>query len=63
MRNSSLVECLCTDDLPGLKRGTEFTGAAARLRGRGVFHAGRRRTERTAGLHGSKYAGVSNDGG
>ena len=63
MRNSSLVECLRTDDLPGLKRGTEFTGATFGSRGRGAFRVGRRRTERTAGPHGSEYAGVSNDGG
>ena len=25
MRNSSLVEYSCTEDLPGLKHGTEFT--------------------------------------
>ena len=64
MRNSSLVECLRAEDLPGLSiipklRITRFIS----ISGRGAFHMGRSGTERSRGLYGSEYAGVSNDDG
>ena len=58
MRNSSLVECLRAENLPGLS-------IVPKLRilenGRGAFHHRRSDTGRSRGEDGSENAGVSND--
>ena len=58
MRNSSLVECLRAENLPGL---SIIPKLRMRNRGRGAFHEQRSHTERSGGANGSENAGVSND--
>ncbi len=60
MRNSSLVECLCADNVPGLSILPKLRILCIQS-GRGAFHTGRRKIERTSGLYGSENAGVSNE--
>ena len=61
MRNSSLVECLCADNVPGLSILPKLRNCANNTVGRGAFHIGRRKIERTSGQYGSENAGVSNE--
>ena len=66
MRNSSLVECICAENVTGLKHSTEAAGC-----GQGVKpeiaavgeHSGNRRREtvRTPGGTGRAYADMSSD--
>ena len=60
MRNSSLVECLCAEDITGLsiqpKLGLHFI-----VRGRGASYTGRSGTERSRGLYTSENAGMSSE--
>ncbi len=63
-RNSSLVEWLRAEDLPGLKLSADTAGGWSLLRlsavgERSSLHG--RMTERTSGAAGSEYADVSND--
>ena len=62
VRNSSLVESSCADNVAGLKHTAETAGLVAlrmRLIGRGAFLQLRRSTVRTAGAAGSENAGMS----
>ena len=60
VRNSSLVERLCAENIRGSS--TEPKSRQQRkLLGRGAFHGRRRLTGRTAGAVSSEYAGVSSD--
>ena len=61
MRNSSLVEYFRAENVPGLEHTTEFANHMFTCGGRGAFHTGRSRIERTCGLYGSENAGVSNE--
>ena len=58
MRNSSLVEYLRAENLPGLSIVPKLR---IRDNGRGAFHERRSYTERSGGANGSENAGVSND--
>ncbi len=58
MRNSSLVECLCADNLPGLSMSPKLRISSNRD-GRGAFHERRSLIERAGGGHGRENAGVS----
>jgi hypothetical protein len=60
VRNSSLVERLCAEDLPGLSMIPKLRTLRS---GRGAFHMHRRYTARSAGAYGSENAGVSNECG
>ena len=59
MRNSSLVEWHCTEDVPGLSILPKLRIYVINISGRGAFQQGRRSTEKTAGLVGSENAGMS----
>ena len=59
MRNSSLVEWPCAENVPGLKPGTEAADVYGSICGRGALHAGRSMTETAYGQHGRENAGVS----
>ena len=64
VRNSSLVEWSSAENPTGLKPGTEALGPRhlrVPVGGRGAFHAQRRWTVRTAGVHGSANAGTSSE--
>ena len=61
MRNSSLVEWPCAENVPGLKPGTEAADVYGSICGRGALHAGRSMTERAYGQHGRENAGVSSE--
>ena len=60
MRNSSLVERLCAEDLPGLSIVPKLR-IYLKISGRGAFQVRRSHTERSGGGLGSENAGVSND--
>ena len=62
MRNSSLVEYLRAENLPGLSI-TPNLRIDNYISGRGAFHMRRSHTERSGGAYGSEYAGVSNETG
>ena len=57
MRNSSLVQGFCAEDVTGLKSNTEASDDVSH--GRGAFPQRRRYTERGAGAVGSENAGIS----
>ena len=59
MRNSSLVELLCAENVSGLKSITEAMVVAERLRGRGAFYCERSQTVRTGGRNRRENAGIS----
>ena len=61
MRNSSLVEWPCAENVPGLKPGTEAADVYGSICGRGALHAGRSMTETAYGQHGRENAGVSSE--
>ena len=58
MRNSSLVECLCAEDITGLSVEPKL---GHRKMGRGASCAERSRSESTCGLHRSENAGISSE--
>jgi hypothetical protein len=58
VRNSSLVERLCAEDLPGLSMIPKLRTLRS---GRGAFYTRRRYTVRSAGVYRSENAGVSNE--
>ncbi len=61
MRNSSLVEWCCAENVTGLKVYTEAADASNSLHGRGAFLQGRSTSERLCGLTGSENAGISSE--
>ena len=60
MRNSSLVEWSCAEDVPGLKRDTEARDSF-KTSGRGAMNQGRSQIERTGGLDSRENAGMSSE--
>ena len=60
MRNSSLVEWFCAENLTGLKR-TPKLGMQRKLRGRGASYAGRSMSGSACGQHTSENAGMSSE--
>ena len=58
MRNSSLVEWLCAENVTGLKFTTEALAMTKSL-GRGAFYLRRSRTERYGGADRRENAGMS----
>ena len=60
MRNSSLVEYLCAENVPGLSILPKLRNMSDHI-GRGAFYTGRRKIERTSGQYRSENAGVSNE--
>ncbi len=60
VRNSSLVEWLCAENVTGLNTPPK-PWLRRKSRGRGAFHVRRSRTERSGGAHGSENAGMSNE--
>ena len=60
VRNSSLVEWFCAEDVTGLKPSTEAAGSSM-MSGRGAMHTGRSRTVRSGGLYARENAGMSNE--
>ena len=61
MRNSSLVEYLSAENVPGLSILPKLRKYAKNVLGRGAFHRRRSKIERTCGVYGSENAGVSNE--
>ena len=59
VRNSSLVEWSCAEDVPGLKRDTEAAGCVSI--GRGALCTGRSQIGRTGGLYRRENAGMSSE--
>ena len=59
VRNSSLVERFCAENITGLKSGTEATGRRASGGGRGAFCGQRSCTVRSSGARRSENAGMS----
>ena len=59
MRNSSLVERSCAENITGLKLDTEATGLRVSGGGRGAFCRQRSRTVRSGGACRSENAGMS----
>lgn len=59
MRNSSLVEWFCAENVTGLKRITEAMALQFTVRGRGAFQGQRSSTGRLGGELGSENAGMS----
>ena len=60
MRNSSLVEWLCAEDVTGLKSIPKL-GMRFRARGRGALNTGRSGTVRSRGLYSRENAGMSSE--
>ena len=60
MRNSSLVECLCAEDITGLHIKPKL-GIFIMDSGRCEFYAGRSLRGTTGGLHRSENAGMSSE--
>ena len=60
MRNSSLVEWLCAEDITGLNIKPKL-GLHQKMRGRGAFLLGRSKSGSTCGLIGSENAGISSE--
>ena len=60
MRNSSLVERFCAEDITGLSIKPKL-GLVRLYRGRGAFLLGRRMSGSTCGLIGSENAGISSE--
>ena len=61
MRNSSLVERFCAENVTGLKRIAEAADGDASRRGRRASSGRRRSSVSAAGVLWSEYAGISND--
>ena len=59
VRNSSLVEWFCAENVTGLKRSTEAMAWYEDTRGRGAFYSRRRLTGRLAGEDRRENAGMS----
>ena len=60
MRNSSLVERLCAENLTGLNL-TPKLRQYSNVLGRGASYAGRSQSGSTGGLHTSENAGISSE--
>ena len=60
MRNSSLVEWLCAENITGLSMQPKL-GLRSNARGRGASYAGRSQSGSTGGLHTSENAGISSE--
>ena len=60
MRNSSLVEWICAENLTGLKYIPKL-GLDACIRGRGASYERRSRSESGGGFHTSENAGMSSE--
>ena len=60
VRNSSLVEWSCAEDVPGLKRDTEARDSF-KTSGRGAMNQGRSQIERNGGLDSRENAGMSSE--
>ena len=60
MRNSSLVERFCAEDITGLSIKPKL-GLHRKMRGRGAFLLGRSKSGSTCGLIGSENAGISSE--
>ena len=60
MRNSSLVEWFCAENLTGLKC-TPKLGMQCKLRGRGASYTGRSMNGSACGLYTSENAGMSSE--
>ena len=61
MRNSSLVKRSCTENITGLKLGTEAADLRVSGDGRGAFCRRRSRTVRSGGACRSENAGMSSE--
>ena len=61
MRNSSLVEWFCAENVTGLKSNTEATGHIFIYVGRGALFVHRSRTVRSGGAQRSENAGMSSE--
>ena len=61
MRNSSLVEWSCAEDVTGLSLLPKLR--IRKTDGRGAFYTGRSHTERSGGLYRRENAGMSSDKG
>ena len=59
VRNSSLVEHSCAENVTGLKVPTEAMGRCFRIYGRGAYCKRRSRTARSGGACSSENAGMS----
>ena len=59
MRNSSLVEWFCAENVTGLS--IEPKLGQYLILGRGALYAGRSQSESTGGLHTSENAGISSE--
>ena len=60
VRNSSLVEWFCAENVTGLSMKPKL-GLVLRYRGRGASYAGRSQSGSTGGLHTSENAGISSE--
>ena len=60
VRNSSLVERLCAENLTGLNLAPKLRQCSNTL-GRGASYAGRSQSGSTGGLHTSENAGISSE--
>ena len=60
VRNSSLVEWSCAEDVPGLKRDTEARDSF-KTSGRGAMNQGRSWSGSTSGLDSRENAGMSSE--
>ena len=60
MRNSSLVEWSCAENVTGLNH-TPKLGLAFKCRGRGASYEGRSMSVSACGLHTSENAGMSSE--
>ena len=65
MRNSSLVEWFCAENVPGLKHITEAADSSGSLEGsgRGAFLRRMKLDRKDGWTNGSDYAGMSSDKG
>ena len=61
MRNSSLVEWSCAENVPGLKLATEAVGSRFIWNGRGAFSGQRSQCVSYGGVLRSENAGMSSD--
>jgi hypothetical protein len=59
VRNSSLVEWFCAENVTGLKCITEAMALQVTVRGRGAFYDPRSHSVRNGGEHRSENAGMS----
>ncbi len=61
VRNSSLVEWSCAEDVTGLKRDTEAKDLPIMASGRGALNTGRSQIVRTGGQYSRENAGMSSE--